>query len=480
MANVTLGNAIKWSFLAEATAKAIQPIVFIVLARLLAPEDFGVMAAALMVIGFCQILWEAGLGKAIVQRQTDVDEAANVAFWMNLALAGVVVGCLFLAASIIAVSFFQDARVADVIRVMTLHVILSAVSAVPIALLQKRMGFQRLFWVRFATVSLPALASIPMALMGAGYWALVIGALIGQATQAFVLWRQITWRPRLSYNADVAADVVKFGSWVALSGLLTWFFAWGDSLVVGMYLGSHDLGLYRTGNQMAMMLFALLFSPLLPVFYSHLSMMDGDLIRIRKFLTNAISALSFLAIPVALVIFSLAEPTGQLLFGAKWQGIGFVIGVMALMHGYSWIAGVNGEVYRAMGKPSYETVVTASMLVIYLVAYIVSIQHGFEAFVWTRFGLALVALLLHLFVIRKLLAIPAWPVVRNLLLITIVVGSIVLAVQYIVLMKMPSEVMQIVVGIFANLFLLGGGLLLFAKAEFVIELKILLGFDVKQ
>jgi len=89
-------HALKWSFLAKLAPKAITPTVFIVLSRLLTPEDFGVMSAAMMVLAFSQIFWEAGMGKALIQRQTDVEEAADVAFWVNLGLGVVIAGLLFL------------------------------------------------------------------------------------------------------------------------------------------------------------------------------------------------------------------------------------------------------------------------------------------------------------------------------------------------------------------------------------------------
>lgn len=104
---MTLINALKWSFLGELASKAIQPLVFIVLARLLTPEDFGVMTAALMVIGFSQIFWEAGMGKALIQRQTNIEEAANAAFWINVILGVVISNALYFSANFVAQTFFK-------------------------------------------------------------------------------------------------------------------------------------------------------------------------------------------------------------------------------------------------------------------------------------------------------------------------------------------------------------------------------------
>ena len=399
---MSFARALKWSFLSELASKLIQPIVFVVLARLLTPEDFGVMSAALMVMAFSQIFWEAGMGKALIQRQTDIQDAANVAFWVNLALAVIIIGLLYIAASPIALTFFQDDRVTTVIQVMTLQVFLGALGSVQTALLQKELDFKKLFWVRFATMGLPGLASIPLAWQGMGYWALVAGTLAGQIAQVIMLWRMSPWRPDWSFPVPVAREMGRFGAWVGLSGLLAWFYAWMDSLVVGMYLGSHNLGLYRTGNQFSAMVFAFLFVPVTPVLYSHLARMNGDRDRIKMVAEKVIKVLILIAVPVAAVIFSLSDSIATALFGEKWKGVGLVIGVMGLVHGFSWIVSMNGEFYCAMGKPAYETIVNAGMLLVYLGGYLYSIGFGFEYLVWTRFALVLPALMLHLFILSRI------------------------------------------------------------------------------
>lgn len=463
-------QAIKWSVLSELAAKAIQPVIFILLARLLSPEDFGVMSAALMVIGFSQIFWEAGMAKAIIQRQTDVDSSANAAFWINTGMGVVISGLLFISADRIATVFFHDERVASVLQVMSIQILLGSVSAVHVALLQKEMDFKKLFWVRFATVSLPGFASIPLAMMGLGYWALVVGTIVGQVAQVIMLWRLSQWRPRLSFQTQIAKELLQFGGWVAASGLLAWFYVWGDSLIVGMYLGSHELGLYRTGSQLAAMIFTIIFSPINPVLYSHLSRMNENKERMCTAAEKVIKVLTFAAVPIAMIVFSLSIPLGEVLFGPKWEGVGFVIGAMALMHGFSWVVGMNGEVYRAMGRPAHETIVTGSTLIIYFGAYLFSIDFGIEAFVWTRLSLALGSLLLHLLVIRALLSMPILPIISHLLLITAVSFLSVSLVYYFVTSNIIDAWLQVLAGGLTSVAVVSGALFVIGKNDVLKEL----------
>lgn len=452
---MNLAHSLKWSFLAELASKAVTPVVFIVLARLLTPEDFGVMSAAVMVIAFSQIFWEAGMGKALIQRQTDVEDAANVAFWVNIALGCLIAGLLFWGAEPIAMTFFQDQRVTAVLQVMTLQILLGAFASVQTALLHKEMGFKKLFWVRLVTVAFPGLASIPLAWSGFGYWALVAGTLTGQVLQVVMLWRMSNWRPEWRFHLDVAKAMARFGAWVGMSGLLAWFYVWADSLIVGKYLGTHVLGIYRTGNQVSLLVFGMAFGPILPVLYSHLSRMNEDRGRLKAAIEKVIRIIILSAIPGAIILFGFSEQLGLVFFGQQWNGIGFVIGVMALTHGYSSVVGMNGEVYRAMGKPSYDTIVTATALIVYLVVYIYTVQIGFVVFVWARFLLAFGALLLHLFVLRSLLAVRILPVIGYMASVTGCTLFVVLAVKWLSYNSLAGVLPPLLVGAFVSTFILG-------------------------
>lgn len=471
---MSLAHSLKWSFFAEFAAKAITPIVFIVLARLLTPEDFGVMTAAIMVVGFSQIFWEAGMGKALIQRQTDESAAANVTFWVNLLLGCVISGALFFSSDVIASLLFQDERVGIVLQFMTIHVMLGALSSVPTALLQKRMGFKKLFWVRLLTVSIPGFASIPLAWLGFGYWALVAGALVGQGIQSIMLWSTCKWAPSCRFETNVALEMGKFGAWVCTSSLLAWFYLWADALVVGQYLGTHDLGLYRVGNQFSTLFFTIAFGPILPVLYSYLSKIAHDRHRIRNYVQVLIRIISLIAVPAAAVIFVFSSQIEVLIFGDEWQGVGLVIGVLALTHGFSWIVGMNGDIYRAIGKPSYEAIVTAGTLVVYLAVYVWTARIGFEIFVWGRLCLAVGALLLHLWVLWRVLQIAVYPILAYAAALFFVAFGVSALVEWWIVRHVSHGWVQLILGGGVSALLLFAGLAIYERRRSVEDMLVLL------
>ena len=467
-------HALKWSAAAEIASKAIQPLVFIILARLLVPEDYGVVAAAIMVISFTQVFWEAGMGKAIIQRRKEVKESATTAFWINIFAGVCLAALLFVFADFVALRLFQDVRVAAVLKVMTLQIFLGAAASIHTALLQKEMKFNRLFWVRLSTVIVPGFFSIPLAYLGFSYWALVAGTLVGQLAQVIILWRISDWHPAFTFNGRLARELWAFGAWVGLSGLLSWFFLWVDSLFVGAFLGTHELGLYRTGNQFVTMIYGFLFASLLPVLYSHFSSVQENREHLRKIFFKVVRIVILIAIPAAFLLYALGDQIGAGIFGAKWNGIEFVLKVMALVHGFAWVVGMNGEVYRAIGKPSYETVVNTVLLPVYLLGYYFSIQESFEIFIWTRFLLALVGVTLHLIFCRKAINLPVFSLLK-LMILASVTGLVAPALNSFAVQLTANIYLQVALVGTASFLLMGGVLFLFERNGAVKDISDLLG-----
>jgi PST family polysaccharide transporter len=392
-------SAFKWSLLGELASRLIGPVVFLALARLLTPSDFGVVAAAMLVVGFSQAVAEAGLGKALVQRRDRLEDAADAAFWCNLAIASAVALLLVAAAPAIA-DYFREPRVAAVTRVLALQLPLAALCAIPTALLQRDLSFRELFHVRLLTAGIPALLSVPMAVAGMSYWALVAGALGGQALQAIVLWRRGGWRPRRGFDRRLAAELLHFGKWAMLSGLLAWFYTWMDAVVVARWLGAHDMGLYRIGTSFVTMVFGVLFAPLLPVLYSLFSRVGHDPPAVAGALSRAVAGIALLALPIGALLVLAADAIEATLFGPGWSGLAPIVALMAASQALAWLVGANGEAYRAIGRPNLETRVMAISAGVYLVAYLVAIRYGLLVFVATRALLVVAGIALQLWIAR--------------------------------------------------------------------------------
>lgn len=446
-------SATKWSALTEISSKAISPFIFIILARLLTPSDYGLAAVAAMIISFSQIFCEAGFNKALIQRENEIEETANVIFWTNLGIGMIIYVLLFFNASFIA-KLFNNELVENVIKIQGLQLIFSSISSVHIALFLREFNFKALFWIRLITTALPGLASIPLAYLGYGYWALIFGTLLGSISQLIVVWFISKWRPTFSFNKRLFKEILSFGLWLIGGGLLTWFFIWFDSFVIGAYIDSYSLGLFRAGNSFTALVFGLLLSPVLPVLFSTFSRMQNDQQHFRKTLIKVSKIVSLISIPCGFGMFVLSEDISSFVFGEKWIGVDLIIGVMALTHGFSWVIGANSEAYRGMGKADVETKIMIIALFIYLPAYLIVVQYGLTPFVYCRFLLALLAIPLHLYFGRLVLGLRVkefvyslkWILIASLAMVVFVELSDRFLIEEITLLW--SLILKVFIGIF--------------------------------
>jgi O-antigen/teichoic acid export membrane protein len=373
-------SASKWSISAEIVTKAITPIVFLILARLLPPADFGLVTVPTIIASFSQIFWDAGLGKALIQRQDHMEESANVVFWTNAFLGLVVYLIFFWCAGFIA-EWFDDPRVNLVIKIQGIQIILTSLSSVQTALFQRSLNFKPLFKVRLLTTAVPAILSIPMALAGMRYWALVAGTLTGSFTQLLLLWKLSNWRPAFSYNTHQMKSMLRFSFW---ESLLAWFYLWIDSVIVGAYLTSEDLGLYRTGDLLVTSVFGVCIAPLAPVLYSGFSKLQSQKHKLDQALANSTIIIGMISIPLGTGLFLTSNLLESVVFSSQWSGIASIIGVFGLLHGLTWINGPQILAFRAIGRPDINTKLMLIGMLYSIPLFLLFIPFGLDTFVWIR------------------------------------------------------------------------------------------------
>jgi O-antigen/teichoic acid export membrane protein len=388
----------------EIVSRTASPIIFVVLARLLTPDDFGVVAIAMIAISFSQMFWDAGLSKALIQTREAPEDAAHVVFWTNFVLGLVIYLLLFIAAPAVAL-FFNSPASGPVLRVLGIQIVIASLSSVQQALFVRDLDFRGLFWIKLFTAFIPGMFSIPLALYGCGVWALVAGSLAGQVLNLYLLWRRSGWRPRFIFDGGLARKLLGFGFWVLLESFGAWLIVWGDSLIVGRFLGVHDLGVYRTGWMLVTILFGLVLNPFLPVLYPTFSRLQDDLPALKKTFHRVNRIVFALALPMGTGLLLVGPETASLLFGEKWQGLGFVLSVIGLTYSISWLVSINAEIYRAMGKPNINSILMYAHISYYLPCFYFAAQHGLQIFTLTRLAVAIIAIPIQTYFCVKMLGV---------------------------------------------------------------------------
>jgi O-antigen/teichoic acid export membrane protein len=435
-------SASKWSVLAEFSARGIPPITYLTLAFLLTPEDFGIVAICTMIINFSQMVWEAGLSKALIQREADLNNSANVVFWINFFFGIVMYGVLLICALPIS-NLLNEPKVFSAIQVQGVVIILSAFSSVFVSIFERSLDFKPIFRMRVATSVLPGVASIFLAVEGFEYWAMIYGSILGACAQLAMLWHSCAWRPRLYFDIQIAKALLTFGSWVTVENILSWLFHWADTILVGFYFGTHSLGLYRTGYTIINSLYGVFFNPLLSVLFSALSRIHNDLPRITNILLRISKFFAFVSLPVGGILFLHSGNIDEIV-PPHWSGIGNITGWLGLMYGLSWGVGANSTVYRSIGRPDVNAKIMIFTIAYYIPIYYLSLNHGMSTFLQVRFGLTIVSILVQLIVARHVLLIPITRSFFNFDGILIAASSMVVFMYFLEL-RFASLLMQIII-----------------------------------
>ena len=420
-------SSIKWAFLANLLPKTILPIVTVILARLLVPSDYGIVGMSLVVVGLANLFHGMGLSQALIQREKDVESAADVAFWSNLTLGVFIAITIVLLAPCIS-SFFHEPRLFAVLRVQSIAVIISSLSSVQNALLQRKFKFKKLMGLTLVPSLMPLIVAVPLAILGLGYWALIGSAIAGRGAQTFLLWKYSSWRPHWRYDIQIARQMLTFGGLVALEGLMGWAIVSGDNLIAGHFLSSKDLGLYVFGFNLVVLLVGFFVNPLTDVAYSAFSRLQSDIKELKRVFLESTRMIATIVIPFSFGLSLIAESFTAVVLGSRWHGIEPVIMILAIMPGLGFIILLNPAFYKALSRPDIMPKFHIASLIYIIPVYWISAQFGLIAFCWARFSVGVVFFLPHIWLSVKVLKLPFnyfWNCIRSPLFAGLIMSCVV-------------------------------------------------------
>jgi O-antigen/teichoic acid export membrane protein len=395
-------QSIKWTFVTEVAMRLLPPITTLILARLLTPEQFGIIAASMTVITLAQMFQEFGLGKTLIQKEDRLSETANIIFFSNL-LLGLLFGMLLFASADYIGIYFNNEQVVSVIRTLCILVVISSFGSVHVALLQRSFNYRGIFIARFTYPIVYAGITLPLAVYGYGVWSLVYGSIIATIVQVILFWIVDPWRPSFHFKVEVAGEVFNFSKWVFLEMLLGWAIMQGDSLILGRFLGIESLGIYWTGVTLLTLIFGLVFNPVIGVIYSAFSRLQSNFDEMQKSFLNIVHTLAAISLPMGFGIFALADPLAAVIFGDKWAGIATVLMILGLKEGMANLVAVNPEMYRALGKPDLNVKQLVLTAILYIPIFIIAAPYGLIIFCIARFAVAAFSLLFHFYLAKAYL-----------------------------------------------------------------------------
>jgi O-antigen/teichoic acid export membrane protein len=289
-----------------------------ILARLLAPEDFGLIAMASAVSNFLVLFLDLGLGSATIQRSDLTQHQASALFWINTGL-GLFLAAILAGLAPLVARFYGYPQLTRVTIVLALGFVIGGVSVQPTALLRRQMQFARLAAIDLTSLGIGLAVAVGSALSGAGYWSLVYFQLAQSATAAVGLWLACGWRPSLPVRSVRVRHLLSFGAGLTTFNALAYLSRTLDNVIIGRSAGSAALGLYLKSYSMLLLPVDRVRGPASAVVVPALSLLQADAARFRSYFLKAIMCVAAVGMPTVVFLFVFAREAVVLVLGAKWQ-----------------------------------------------------------------------------------------------------------------------------------------------------------------
>lgn len=346
-----------------------------VLARLLVPRDFGLVAMVTTITGFLRIFQDVGLSTATVQRQEISHAQVSNLFWVNVAVGGVITLLVSASAPLVA-RFYNESRLTEITLVLSVTFLLASSGVQHIALLNRQMRFQMVAMINVVSMVAGYLTGIGMALWKYGYWALVAATVIQVASKLLLTWSVSQWRPGLPSRKAATWHLLRFGANITVGSLMYALARGADSLLIGRFFGAAALGLYSRGSALLVRPLQQSMTPIYAVMIPALSRVQSQHDRYRRTFLQVFEAIALLTFVFAGLLLALSYPVTLAVLGPKWESAavifaGFTIAALSypLTTASTWLFASQGR-----GK---DWVLTSSIVsTVTLCSFLVGLPFG--------------------------------------------------------------------------------------------------------
>lgn len=343
-------RGVRWTAPSQVLVQVLRILTTLVLARLLAPSDFGLVALVTVVTGFFErVLGDTGTTSALVQRERLTQGlASSVLFWNLLVGATTTTAFVVLAAPI--AQLLGDDAATGIVRVLGCMAVVNAAMYVPTALMRRNLQFRRLAVINTVNVFTTMAASIGLAVAGLGAWGLAVGNVTGSVVAVVVTWVWSDWRPMLRFARADLSEIAGFSARLSFQNLFGYFAFAGDRLLVGRFLGVADLGYYGMANRLLRYPLATTAQTYRDVVFPNLARLQGDDERMLDTYRRTLGAITLVLMPLCFTIAAVADPLVRAVLGAKWVPAIPVVALIAVVGGLQALATTTGSLYLAKGR----------------------------------------------------------------------------------------------------------------------------------
>ena len=339
-----------WMFSTRFLSQGFKWLVLIQMARLLLPEDFGLIAMASIFIGFLELINELGVGAAIIQKRDVEEEDLNSVFWLSIFFGGLLYVLIFLLAPMIGV-FFSSEKLPDVLRVLGLNFVITAFMIVPYSSLTKELSFGGRSKAELLSIIAGGVLAVTMAYSGYGVWSLVYGFIFRNLLMVMFVFWICPWRPKLIFSVKRVRPLLNFGMAIVASRVLWYLYSSSDVLIIAKVVGDKLLGYYSMAFRLTSLPVEQISSLVNSVSFPVFSKLQDDINRLRRYFLKVTKFVSLITFPTMVGLFLVSESLIWVLFTDKWLPMLVPLKVLCVIGFLKSVSTTLPILLNAKGKP---------------------------------------------------------------------------------------------------------------------------------
>ena len=445
------GNVISnfiWRFAERCGAQLVTFIVSIVLARILAPEDYGTIALVTVFTTILQVFVDSGLGTALIQKKNADDLDFSSVFYFNFVVCLVLYAAMFMAAPVIA-KFYGDVTLTPIIRVISLTIVISGVKGIQQAYVSKNMLFKRFFFSTIGGTIFSAFIGIGLAKAGYGVWALVAQQLSNATVDTVILWITVRWRPRKNFSWERLKGLLSFGWKLLVSSLLDTCYNNLRNLIIGKMYSPSDLAFYNQGDKFPKLIVTNINTSIDNVLLPTMSSAQDDRERVKNMTRRAIKTSTYVMAPLMMGLAFCATPIVKLVLTDKWLPCVPFLRIFCITYMFWPVHTANLNAINAMGRSDWFLRLEIIKKIMGMAILLSTMWFGVMAMAYSLLLSSVLSQIINSWPNRKLLGYGYLEQVRDFapgILLAVAMGICVYLIGYISLPTIVTLGIQILAG----------------------------------
>jgi O-antigen/teichoic acid export membrane protein len=371
---VTL-SGLKWSGLSQFALQLISFIFNIILARLLSPKEFGIIAIITVFVGFLSLFKDFGFGAVLISKEKVDDLDYSTVFWTNLGLGALMTIVLCFSGTYIA-DFYTEPRLEQLIYVVSFLFVVQAFNFVQIIILKRQLKFKKLAAVSVFSILFSGIIGIIFALMGFGVWSLIIKDLAHACIYLIIIWRISSWKPAFKFSTQRFRYFLSTGFALIGTKSLNYVSRSLDNLLIGKYIGFLGLGIYNRAYSFMTFPVYKITGVLSSVLFPSLSIIQNDLQRIKDIFLKSTQITAFVIFMIMGLVYVNATEFVLLVLGEQWKDLIPILKIFSLPSALQSITILTENIFRSQNKYKLEFKLNIAVSIILIVAIIIGLQYG--------------------------------------------------------------------------------------------------------